>query len=634
MLKYYMSRRIYRHLWLIAVQTVLLAACQICAYWLRYDCTSDAFAHPRLWPNLGWTLLIQLFFIELFGLNRHRWRYVSVNDLISITGALVVSSAVIFALRLSVAGFGVPRGVIITNFGLAILALGFARVIARLVNERQRTPSKAVAERRVLIIGAGDSGALMARQILAHPELKMLPVAFLDDNPRLHGLRVHGVAVLGGIDDIPKVIEDVQANEVLISMPSASGGQTRRAVERVMELGLHVRIVPSIAQLVQGTSILDSVREVEVTDLLGREPVQIDQDAVSKLILGERVLVSGAGGSIGSELCRQILGFRPAALMLVDQAEPLLFATEQQLLRVRNEEPALRDTLIQPAIADITDQDRVEELVSRFKPELICHAAAHKHVPMMESNPGEAVKNNVFGTRTLAEAAVRNNVKMFVMVSTDKAINPTSVMGVTKRVAELYVQALSKRAQTTFVTVRFGNVLGSSGSVVPIFREQIRKGGPVTVTHPEMKRYFMLIPEAVQLILQAAVFGRGGQIFVLDMGEPIRIVDMARQLIRLSGLSPDVDIQIKYVGLRPGEKLFEELQLDGESVDKTPHPRIRVVKAVEASWEELLAQLERLQRALVSQSPAEIRASLRELVPEYAPPSSQEVLLTDKIPRS
>ncbi|MFH0938008.1 MAG: nucleoside-diphosphate sugar epimerase/dehydratase [Planctomycetota bacterium] len=656
MIKYYLSRRIIRHSALLLLQAMLLAVCHIAAYWLRLDMSSQAFSHPNLWVNLVWSLLIQLTFIEIFGLCRSRWRYVSVNDLIRLICALSLSFAVIFILRITVSSFTVPRGVIVINYSLAILALAFIRVMARLRHQHSRSARVSGDARRVLIIGAGDTGAAMVRQIATHPETKMEVVAFLDDKPELYGLNINGVPVSGRIDDIRKVVQEVQANEVLISMPNATGAQIRHAIERVVEVGLHARILPSVRQLMHGQVTLESAREVEITDLLGREPVQIDPKVVSELIHGKRVLVTGAGGSIGTELCRQILTFMPAELVLVDQAEPLLFVIEQEMIRLQARQSTTTTTVPQASrlplahetshlseqageasairengrcsttrqsvrisayIADVVDQARINEIFGLHQPQIVCHAAAHKHVPLMETNPGEAIKNNVFGTRCLAEAAVAHNVQTFVMVSTDKAINPTSVMGASKRIAEIFVQALARRSQTNFVTVRFGNVLGSSGSVVPIFREQIKNGGPVTVTHPEMRRYFMLIPEAVQLVLQAATFGRGGQIFILDMGEPVRILDIAREMIRLSGLKPDVDIQIKFTGLRPGEKLFEEMQLDGEAIEKTPHERIRVIKALETEWTVLSPSLERLKEAVELGDTAVMRVAMRAIVPEY-----------------
>lgn len=606
-----------RHLRVLLVQGALLVLCHLAAYWVRLDMSLSAFDWPGLWGNLFWCLAIQLSFIELFGLCRSRWRYVSLRDLLSILWAMSTSSGIILALRLTVPSFLVPRGVILISWALSLLALSSVRVLWRMYNERMRGKENAGARKRVLLIGAGDTGATIAKQILGRPDTNMQPVGFLDDNPQLHGLHVHNIPVLGSISEIAEIAKTTAASEALICMPSASAAQICRVVEKAVEAGVHTRILPSLEQLVSGRVSLDLLREVEITDLLGREPVKIDQGAVSNLIRGQKVMVTGAGGSIGSELCRQVLSQGPAELVLVERAEPLLFVIEQELLAVAAASKTA--AVVRTAVADVGDAPRMAEIFKRYRPQIVCHAAAHKHVPMMESNPGEAVKNNVFGTRCLAEQAVAHDVRTFVLISTDKAINPTSVMGTTKRIAEIFVQALAHRCNTTFVTVRFGNVLGSSGSVVPIFREQISKGGPVTVTHPDMRRYFMLIPEAVQLVLQATTFGQRAEIFLLDMGEPVRILDMARELIRLSGLKPDVDIPIKFVGLRPGEKLFEELKLDGEMVAPTPHPRIRVVKSVETEWMTLLGLLDELRGAVESGDPARIRACMRKIVPEYTP---------------
>jgi FlaA1/EpsC-like NDP-sugar epimerase len=609
------NRQLLRRCKLMVVQAVVLAACQVVAYWLRFELSWEALEQPNQWTNLYWTLGIQLVCIEVFDLSCARWRYVSLKDLLMIVKAMTCAFVIIFLIRVFVPGISIPRGVILIDYMLSLLSLSFLRVLVRLFNERSLAGEAASTKRRALIVGAGNTGAAMAKQALSHPEANMIPVGFVDDDEHLLGLQVNGVPVLGTIEDIAKVAELSQATEVCICMPTATGAETRRAVQMVVDAGLHARILPSIHQVLEGHVRLDLLREVEITDLLGREPVKIDSTAVSKLLRGKRVLVTGAGGSIGSELCRQVLEFAPESLVIVDRAEPLLFRTEQELLKMKKDDGLAAEVHVTPA--DVGDRSRMDEIFRTFKPQIVCHAAAHKHVPMMESNPGEAVRNNVFGTRCLAETAVKHNVEMFVMISTDKAVNPTSVMGATKRIAEIMVQALARRSQTAFVTVRFGNVLGSSGSVIPIFREQIRNGGPVTVTHPDMKRYFMLIPEAVELVLQAAAFGRGGHIFVLDMGEPVVIADMARELIRISGLKPDIDIAIKFTGLRPGEKLFEELRLEGESYEKTPHERIRVVKAMECNWEELMRLFKQLEEAVAGGNHDTLRAAIRGIVPEY-----------------
>ena len=438
------------------------------------------------------------------------------------------------------------------------------------------------------------------------------PLGFLDDNPSKQGEHIHGVRVLGPIERVTELAETQQIDEIILAIPSLRGREMRRILEICRPTGAQIRTLPGVANLIDGRVTVTQLANVNIEDLLGREPVVLDAEQLATFLENRVALVTGAGGSIGSELCRQVCRFGPRRLVLIEQAENSLFHIERAL---RAEYP---DVDIVPCIADICDTKRIDAIFAAEKPEVVFHAAAHKHVPLMEANPGEAIKNNVFGTRKLADVADRHGVEKFVMVSTDKAVNPTSVMGVSKRVAEIYVQSLSQRSRTQFVTVRFGNVLGSAGSVVPLFREQIAKGGPITVTHPEMQRYFMTIPEACQLVMQAGAMGHGGEIFVLDMGEPVKIVDLARDLVRLSGLEPDQDIEIKFTGVRPGEKLFEEIAVDEENVDKTKHPKIYVGRfrpQALAEVERGLAELHRLSNGV---DVVGIKRAFRRIVPEYA----------------
>jgi FlaA1/EpsC-like NDP-sugar epimerase len=437
-------------------------------------------------------------------------------------------------------------------------------------------------------------------------------VGFLDDDTSKRHNRIHGVEVLGPTDEIRGVTTRYDVDEVLMAMPSAPQRKVRELVERCEGINLRFRTVPAVADVIEGRVSVSQIRAVDIEDLLGRPPVTLDTEAIAEYIRDKVVMVTGAGGSIGSEMCRQIASFKPQRLILLEQAENNLFSIHRELER------AHRDLAVVPVIADICDAARIASVFEHERPTAVCHAAAHKHVPMMEWNPGEAVKNNVLGTKTLADAAVRHGVEKFVMVSTDKAVNPTSVMGCTKRVAEMYVQHLSHDSGTQFVTVRFGNVLGSSGSVVPIFRAQIATGGPVTVTHPEMRRYFMTIPEASQLVLQAGAMGHGGEIFLLDMGEPVKIVDLARDLITLSGLRAGDDIEIEFTGIRPGEKLFEELSIEGEDVSRTEHPKIGIMKKRMEDRDTILSGIAKLLRLADTSNGDTIRRTLAELVPEYA----------------
>jgi FlaA1/EpsC-like NDP-sugar epimerase len=431
-------------------------------------------------------------------------------------------------------------------------------------------------------------------------------------------MRIHGTPVMGRIEDGAHIVRQLEIGEVVIAIPTATGKDMRRIVDLVTVDGVTVRTLPGLDHLVDGRVTVQSIRDVAIEDLLGRAPVELDSEQISDMIRNNVVLVTGAGGSIGSELCRQVARFRPRTLVLLEQAENALYHVHRELSE------RFPDLELVPRIADICDTRRLDAVFADTKPGLVLHAAAHKHVPMMEWNPGEAVKNNVGGTRAVADASHRHGVGRFVMISTDKAVNPTSVMGCTKRIAELYVQAQAQKSRTTYVTVRFGNVLGSNGSVIPLFKEQIARGGPVTVTHPDMVRYFMTIPEASQLVLQAAAMGSSGEIYVLDMGEAVKIVQLAEDLIRLSGLKPHKDVEIVYSGTRPGEKLFEELAIDGENVTKTRHPKIYIGRGEARPASEVATTVERLVAAADTEGASSLRHKLREIVPAYVGDISED----------
>jgi len=587
-------------------------------------------------PSHGWlaseyltylplTLVIKLGVFGWFGLYRDSWKYVGLRDLFRIIIAVYVSiflCVAVYYLSQRIwmpllppeRGYWVPNSVFLLDWVFSIALVAAARVGYRFYYEELR-PLAPAAQIRLLIVGAGDTGDLILREVARTAEARYEVVGFLDDDERKWGGRIRGVEVLGPTEDIRKVCEEQAVDEVLLAMPSAPQRKIRHLVELCQGMNLRFRTVPAVRDLIEGRVEVSQIRPVDIEDLLGRDPVKLDTEAIGQYIRDKVVLVTGAGGSIGSEMCRQIARFAPRRLVLVERMENALFEIHRELAS------RFPDLDIRPCVADIGDEQRVQEVLSEERPAVIFHAAAHKHVPMMEWNPGEAIKNNVLGTKRLADAACKAGVAKFVMISTDKAVNPTSVMGCTKRIAEMYVQQLAGAtdSRTEFVTVRFGNVLGSSGSVIPIFKEQIARGGPVTVTHPEMVRYFMTIPEAAQLVLQAGAMGKGGEIFLLDMGEPVKIVQLARDLITLSGLRPGEDIEIVFTGMRPGEKLFEELSITGEDTSRTTHPKIGIINKRPEDFEHICRCIERLTEMMDAASPDQIRRQLKIAVPEYTP---------------
>jgi FlaA1/EpsC-like NDP-sugar epimerase len=584
---------------------------QINAEWL-------AGQYPTL---LVFVLVIKTLIFGLFKQYRGWWRYVGISDLTGIVRASLVSTMLIFGLwvaglyidpvRKSIANvFDVSQAVFVVDMFCTVLLLAGLRMAIRLYYEEFRTVESGRLK-RFLIVGAGNTGESLLREIHRMTVAEYEVVGFIDDDPAKQGIRIHDIPVLGSVEQLAETCREKNIEEVAIAMPSATVQQRRRVVQVCQGTKVRFRTVPSMTDIASGRFRVSQIRDVDINDLLGREAIQLDTDSIEAFIKGKTILVTGAGGSIGSEMCRQICNFEPKLLLLVEQAENPLFYIEREL---REKFPDITMTAV---VCDITDQSRVEGIFEKYRPEVIIHAAAHKHVPLMEGNPGEAIKNNVVGSRTVADAADKFGAGSFVMISTDKAVNPTSIMGSSKRVAELYVQDLNRTSKTHFVTVRFGNVLGSEGSVVPIFKKQIAQGGPLTVTHPEMKRYFMTIPEASQLVLQAASMGKGGEIFVLDMGEPVKIVDLARELITLSGFRPGEDIEIAFTGLRPGEKLFEELSIKGEDMQETRHPKIGIWKNIPMDRDRLRAKIaELVALAKIGEHDA-IAAKIKELVPEY-----------------
>ena len=502
------------------------------------------------------------------------------------------------------------EGVLMLDLFTTVVFLSALRMLIRLYHEEFFSESHGTA-RRFLIVGAGNAGEALLREMLRRRDANYEVVGFIDDDPVKHGMSIHGITVLGNLEQLPEICKKSSIDEIAIAMPSATRKELRHVVQICQGTKLRFSTVPSLTDIASGKFSVSQMRHVDINDLLGREVVQLDMLQLEKFLKDKVVLITGAGGSIGSEMCRQVCAFGPELLLLVEQAENPLFFIEQEL---RKNFP---DVQMKAVICDIAETARVNQIYEKYHPQAVIHAAAHKHVPLMEGNPGEAIKNNVVGTRNMANAADAFGTDDFVMISTDKAVNPTSIMGSSKRIAEMYIQDLTNTSETHFMTVRFGNVLGSNGSVIPIFKKQIEDGGPVTVTHPEMTRYFMTIPEASQLVLQAATMGSGGEIFLLDMGEPVKIVDLARELITLSGFRPGEDIEIEFSGLRPGEKLFEELSIEGEDMIPTKHPKIAIWKTISKDRQTLRSGIEKMIDIAHTQDRSKIVATIKELIPEF-----------------
>ncbi|MBA3531647.1 MAG: polysaccharide biosynthesis protein [Ardenticatenales bacterium] len=559
------------------------------------------------------------------GIYARYWRYASVEEMVllarTVTLMTVVAGVITVVGSYLLTGTSiVPRSIPFIFLLLALAFTAIPRLIARLgAHYGPLYQGTLPRTKPILIMGAGDAGAMMLRELQHNPRSEMEVIGFLDDDPTKHGMKIYGVQVLGDRSMLTQMARRYNIQQVIIAMPTAPGRSIREVVKSCEQAGVQTRIIPGIYGLLEGTVSINQLREVNIDDLLRRNPIQTNTDALRQFMAGKRIMVTGGGGSIGSELCRQIAQFDPDQLLLLGHGETSVFHICGEL---KQRFPELN---LVPIIADIRDRKRLEAIYQQHRPEIVFHAAAHKHVPLMEENPCEAITNNVLGTRNLVELADAYEVSNFVMISTDKAVNPTSVMGASKRCAERIVHKMARANGRAYVAVRFGNVLGSRGSVVPLFKQQIAAGGPVMVTHPDMRRFFMTIPEAVQLVLQAAVLGSGGEVFVLDMGEPVRIVDLARDLIELSGLRPDEDIEIKFAGIRPGEKLYEELFIKEEQYTRTHHEKIFVVQSatqaeVDRSLEERLNEL--VDAGCTGQN-QDIRRLLKRIVPEYHSPDEE-----------
>ncbi|SDL04900.1 polysaccharide biosynthesis protein [Halarsenatibacter silvermanii] len=619
-------KKIYRRPFMAAADLLLLNICLALSYYLRFE---------GGWLNyfeLSYIPVITVIGVIIFNLSRlynRLWEYASIGELIS-----VIKTGVIINLLFTAYNFfwqqPLPRSIPLLNTVLLIFGLGGLRLSLRLLSdylEQKSTRSAAEKDRTsVLIVGAGDAGEMIIREMKKHPEFARDVVALVDDDPAKQGRKLHGIEVKGGREDLPRLIEEHEVEEVIIAIPSAPGSEVKEIFNLASRHeGVKVKTVPGVYELINGDVSIDELREVRVEDLLRRDPVQLHTENISSYLEGHKVMVTGGGGSIGSELCRQVAEFNPSELLVLDIYEN---STYLLLRELRNKFPGLK---VRPVVANVQDEKRLENVFRRHRPRVVFHAAAHKHVPLMEINPGEAVKNNVLGTYNTARLADKYGVDRFVQISTDKAVNPTNIMGASKRAAEMVIQDMDCRSDTRFMAVRFGNVLGSCGSVVPIFKEQIASGGPVTVTHREVKRYFMTIPEAAQLVIQAGSQGEGGEVFILDMGEPVKIIDLARDLISLSGYKPGEDIEIEITGLRPGEKLFEELMSDIESSQVTEHERIYISDLEDECGLELNEMINRLEIGLEKQDAAGLVQELANIVESYQPDDLQQKRMRKRI---
>jgi FlaA1/EpsC-like NDP-sugar epimerase len=593
--------------------TALVGLSLTLAFLLRFDFSIPADQTQLFWQCLLVMMLVKPLVFALIGFYQSIWGYASLQDGVEILkGVTLASFLTVFCIVFLRQFAPIPRSIFLLDWFFLLFLIAASRLAWRIYRENFKI-SRNRSGQRTLIVGAGAAGSLLLKEICRDSKSSFNVIGFVDDDPDKRGMKLHGVPVLGTTKILSTLIRFNEIEEVIIAMPSADGKSIRIIMDSCKNANANFKTLPSIGDLIDGTLSISQIKNVEIEDLLGRDPVVMDKKLIGGYLTAKRVLVTGAAGSIGSEICRQIARFSPAKLILLDQAETPLYEIEKELVEFFPHLPIL------PLISDVRDAALVEAAFEEFAPEVVFHAAAYKHVPMMEYNPAQAVLNNVFGSRNIADAAHRFKVRNFVMVSTDKAVNPTNVMGATKRAAEIYIQALSRKSTTKFTTVRFGNVLGSNGSVIPLFKEQIARGGPVTVTDKRIIRYFMTIPEATQLVLQAGSMGSSSEILVLDMGDPVRILDLAEELIRLSGLTPYVDIDITFTGLRPGEKMFEELLIDGEGIMPTAHKKIKVLSPVSIAIDPVKAELGLLHEAARAGNVNNLMDSLKRLVPEFKP---------------
>lgn len=607
--------KLYKQILVVFNDAILLCASVFLSYSLRFGTLNPSDHIYQIMRFLPLILVVRLSSFAIMGLYRGMWRFVSIRDLISLVKAVTLSS--LLSVSLLFLFFRLehyPRSIFIIDWFIVIVFIGGSRLAYRLYREGWfRFGRRSGRERCVLIVGAGRAGELILRELLGNYLHLYKPIGFVDDDGAKLNMTIHGYKVLGTSEDLPVLVKKYTVEEVLLAIPSASVNAKRKIMLTCKRIDVTCKTFPAFGDLLTGTIKVSSLREFQIEDLLGRAPARLDTDAIKEYVRDKTILITGAGGSIGSELCRQIAQFSPSRMVLFERSEFNLYQIHMDLTGAF---PGL-DT--QPVIGDVTNSARVRQTLEQFRPEVVFHAAAYKHVPLMEVNPDEALRNNAFGTWVMAGASQDLGVRKFVLVSTDKAVKPANIMGASKRISEMICQGFGQTGKTKFVTVRFGNVLNSVGSVIPLFRQQIINGGPVTVTHPDAYRYFMTIPEAAQLILQAGAMGQRGEIFILDMGEPIKIVDLARDMITLAGFEPDREVKIAFTGLRRGEKLSEELLDENEEVKSTLHEKINVISAEERDWHSLLRKMETLLNTLQNGFSEEILSGIREIIPEFQP---------------
>ena len=600
---------------LVILDLILITLSGFLALYIRFDFRFSRMDMTYVRYELRYlpvSLVLTIVLFVLFKLYRSVWRFASTTELLNVIGACSVSlvlQIVIMAclkMRMPVSYYLMKYVILITGIG----SLRFAYRILRMLQEK-RTGLRGDARKNTMVVGAGEAGAMIIKEFQNSRYLDQKVCCVIDDNTAKHGKYLRGVKIVGGREEIPFYAHELKVEEIVVALPSVPQAEIREILQICQETGCEMKVLPGLYQMINGEVSVSKLRRVEIEDLLGREPIRLQVDSVMGYVSGKTILVTGGGGSIGSELCRQIAAHEPKKLILVDIYENNAYDIQQEL---KQKFPNLDLVVL---IASVRNTHRMESVFAAYRPDIVYHAAAHKHVPLMEDSPNEAVKNNVFGTYKTAQAADKHGVHRFVLISTDKAVNPTNIMGASKRICEMIIQMMNQRSKTDFVAVRFGNVLGSNGSVIPLFKKQIEQGGPVTVTHPEIIRYFMTIPEAVSLVLQAGALAKGGEIFVLDMGEPVKILDLAKNLIRLSGYKPFEDIQIEFTGLRPGEKLYEELLMSEEGLQETENKLIPIGKPIEFDEGKFLSDLEELRR-IAEEDSLDIRRKVREIVPTYA----------------